>query len=135
MFQNFRNINDIKNCSEKTHSNRYEIEVLHYTNMYISRYFITTMEATVFKFDYFTLEPNNFNKLRRERVTLRHTLALEPTYRIKRNVSGIQIDQFTYKFKPNTHPYLKRELLYGKNKNCSIKPYSNQYTTDVFTFL
>ena len=131
MFQNFRNIKDIKNCSEKTHLNRYKTEVLHYTNVNFSRYFITTMEATVYKFNCFNLELSYFNKLRRERVTLRHTLALGPTYRIMRNVRGIQIDQFTYKFKQNTHPSLKKELLYGTYNNCLIKPYSNQYTTDV----
>ena len=86
------------------------------------------MEATVYKFSCFTLELSNFNKLRRERVTLRHTFALGPTYRIMRNVRGIQIDQFTYKFKQNTYPSVKKERT---NNNYSIKPYSNQYTTDV----
>ena len=90
------------------------------------------MEAKLYKFSCFTLELSNFNKLRRERVTLRHTLALGPTYRIMRNVRGIQIDQFTYKFRQNMFPSVKKELLYGTNKNCSIKPYSNLYTTDVF---
>ena len=89
------------------------------------------MEATVYKFSCFTLELSNFNKLRRERVTLRHTLALGPTYGITRNVRGLQIDQFTYKFQQNTFPSVKKELLYGTNNNCLIKPYSNQYTTDV----
>ena len=129
--QNFRNINKMENCSEKTLLNGYKTEVLHYTNIYISRYFITTMEATVYKFNYFTLELSYFNKLRRERISLRHTFAIGPTYRVMRNVSGVQIDQFTNKFKHNTYPSVKKEILYGTNNNCSIKPYSNQYTTDV----
>ena len=91
------------------------------------------MEGTIYKFNCFNLELSYFNKLRRERVSLRHTLAFGPTYRIMRNVRGIQIDQFTYKFKQNTFPSVKKEL-YGTNKNCSIKPYSNLYTTDVLLY-
>ena len=89
------------------------------------------MEATVYKFNYLTHELSYFNKLRRERTSLRHTFALGTTYRIMRNVRGIQIDQFTFIFKQNMYPSVKKELLYGTNNNCSIKPYSNKYTTDV----
>ena len=89
------------------------------------------MEATVYNFNYLTHELSCFNKLRRERISLRHTFALGPTYRIMRNVRGIQIDQFTYIFKQNTYPSVKKKLFYGTYNNCLIKPYSNQYTTDV----
>ena len=48
-----------------------------------------------------------------------------------RNVRGFQIDQFANEFKQNTYLSVNKELLYGTYNNCSIKPYSNQYTTDV----
>ena len=131
VFKNFSNINKNKNCSAKTHLKGYKTEVLHYTNIYISRNYITTMEATVDKLNYFTLELSYFNNLRRERITLSHTFALGPTYRIMRNVRGIQIDQFTSIFKQNTFPSVKKELLYGTNNNCSVKYYLNEYTTNV----
>ena len=131
VFKNFSNIKENENCSETTHLKGYKTEVLHYTNIYISRYFITTMEATVYKLNYFTFELSYFNKLRREIITLRHKFALGPPYRVMRNVRGIQIDQFANEFEQNTYLSVKKETFYGTNNNCSVKYYLNQYTTDV----
>ena len=111
VLKHFRSINEIEDYSEITHLKGYRTEVFHYTNIYISRYFITTEERK-----------NHFKA----------AFALGPTYRVMSNVRGIQIDQFANKLKQNAYPSVKKELLYGTNNNWSIKPYSNQYTTDVY---
>ena len=105
----------LRTAQKKTHLTRYKTEVLHYTNIYISRNYITTaMEAAVYKFNYLILELSYFNQLRRKRITLRHTFALGQTCRVMRNVRGIQIDQITNRFQQNTWPSSTVHMLLGE---------------------